>query len=326
MAVKQKIQHGITWRWPLNRRFSSFLVCLLLSAMAWLLQALSKEYKAIHRIPIEYANLPADRLVTGGLPDSVDAELRGSGFALLTWRLGRDPGTLLLDVRQAKRNASGNLALLTNLQTNQLNSSFGRGAHIVRIMPDTIAISYAPRVTRRVPVRPRVTVTTAPQFQIVDSIRAEPAFVEISGAVESVNAITFIETEPRAYSGLNKTRVENVPLNLSGELRQLEVKPKTVTLTLKAGKYTEGRFLLPVVPVHTPSGVDLKTIPDKVEVIFQVPLADYKNIRPDQFRVVADYSHIFQGQPTLKLDIVRSPLLVRNIRLEPERVDYLLRK
>lgn len=308
----------------LSRRVSTLLVCLLLSATAWLLQALSKEYTLMQRVPVTYINLPSDRLLSNQLPDSVDAELRGSGFTLLTIKLGRDPGILELDVRTARQNRRGDLALLTNINSLRLRSSFGRGAKVVRVFPDTIALSFSARVSRKVPVRPVVSATPAPQFQLADSIRCEPGWVTISGSAEMVNAIRVINTEARIYTGLEKDVDELVPLVLSGTARQLTVSPAAVNVKVKVGQFTEGRFTIPVTAVNTLPGATLKTIPDKVDVVFLVPLSEYSRIKPDQFRVVADYKNISSTRSTLPLTVVRRPVFVRNLRTEPERVEYII--
>lgn len=326
MAVAKLIRRGDSQGQKplLSRRVSTMLVCLLLSCTAWLLQALSKEYTTVLRVPVTYMNLPVDRFIAGGLPDSVDTELSGSGFTLLTWQMGRTPGILQLDMRQARRNVRGDFTLLTNSNNRRLTSNFGRGARVVRVSPDTIAFSYAPRITRRVPIRPMVTVSLASQFQLADSVRTDPAFVEISGPAEVVNRIAFIPTEARVFSGLDKDITESIALLLTGQARQLIVKPTTVNVSIKVGQFTEGRFLLPVIPINVPPGVNLKTIPDKVTVVFQVPLSEYHRIRPDQFRVVADYKTITSGLTTLRLNVVRRPLVVRSLHTEPERVGFLI--
>lgn len=308
----------------LSRRVSTMLVCLLLSSAAWLLHALSKQYTAVHRVPVVYMNLPADKMLSSNLPDSVDAELRGSGFTLLTWKLGRIPGVLELDVRLARRNVRGDLALLTNISNLRLHSSFGRGASVVRVHPDTIALSFSPRVARKVPVRALVSVTPAPQFQLADSVVTDPAFVVISGSAEMVNRVDYVTTEPRSYNGISKNVEETVPLLLNGTARQLSVQPSSVKLTIKVDKFTEGRITLPVTAVNVPPGTTLKTIPDKVELIFLVPLSEYSSITASQFRVVADYKNITPGRSTIPLTIVRRPLSVRNLRTEPERAEYII--
>jgi hypothetical protein len=308
----------------LSRRVSTLLVCVLLSAMAWLLQALSKEYTLVQRVPVTYINLPSDRLLSNQLPDSVDAELRGSGFTLLTLKLGRNPGVLELDVRTARQNRRGDLALLTNITSLRLRSSFGRGAKVVHVFPDTIALSFSARVSRKVPVRPVVSATPAPLFQLADSIQCEPAWVTISGSAEMVNAIRVIHTEPRVYNDLERDVDELVPLVLSGTARQLTVSPGAVKVRVKVGQFTEGRFSIPVTTVNTPPGATLNTIPDKVDVVFLVPLSEYNRITPDQFRVVADYKNISSTRSTLPLTVVRRPVYVRNLRIEPGRVEYII--
>ncbi|MGL5892730.1 MAG: CdaR family protein [Bacteroidia bacterium] len=326
MAVTQIFRRGDSQGQKplLSRRVSTMLVCLLLASSAWLLHALSKQYTTVQRVQVVYMNLPADKLLSSNLPDSVDAELRGSGFTLLTWKLGRIPGVLELDVRLARRNVRGDLALLTNISNLRLRSSFGRGASVVRVHPDTIALSFSPRVSRKVPVRAVVSVSPAPQFQLADSISTDPAFVVISGSAEMVNRISYVTTEPRSYDAIDKNVEETVPLQLSGTARQLSVQPASVKLNVKVDKFTEARITIPVTAINVPPGTTLKTIPDKAELVFLVPLSEYGSISANQFRVVADYKNITPGRSTIPLTIVRRPLSVRNLRTEPERVEYII--
>jgi len=44
------------------------------------------------------------------------------------------------------------------------------------------------------------------------------------------------------------------------------------------------------------------------------------------FRVVADYLKVNPKENTLKIDIARQPLNIQNLKMQPERVEFLIRK
>lgn len=310
----------------LSRRFTSFAVCVLLAGLFWLLHALSKEYVITIRVPVAYTNLPEQRLVAVDLPDSVDAEVQGSGFTLFAYKWANAVGPLDLDARQARSLGGGDFALATYSHSDRLEGAIGHGLKVLRVMPDTIVLSFQGRAEKKIPVRPRASVQVAPLFRLGDSITTVPAFVTVSGAEALVKRISYIETEPKTYTGLDQSVNEPVKLVLPADLTQLTVAPEQVNLVIPVGRYTEGRFSIPVEPVNVPPNVVLKTFPDKVDVVFQVPIEDYNSINASMFRVVADYSKTDPSGKTMSVEIVRQPLNIRNLRLEPGRVEFLIRK
>jgi hypothetical protein len=70
----------------------------------------------------------------------------------------------------------------------------------------------------------------------------------------------------------------------------------------------------------------LKTFPDKVDVIFQVPIGDFGAITMDMFRIVADYKKIDPKGNTIAVEFARQPLNVLNLHTVPQRVEFLIRK
>jgi YbbR domain-containing protein len=193
-------------------------------------------------------------------------------------------------------------------------------------MPDTIVLSFEGRAEKKVPVRPRVTVKCAPMFRLGDSITTTPAFVTVSGAEALVKRISFIETEPKTYLGLNKSVNETVSLVLPTALQQVSLSVDKVNLVIPVGQYTEKKFSIPVEPINVPPNIILKTFPDKVDVVFLVPINEFESITIDMFRVVADYSKIDENGNTIAIEFVRKPLNVLNLHAQPSRVEFLIRK
>ena len=64
----------------LNRRVATFLACLALSVLFWLLMNLSKEYTIVVSYPAEYVNIPTDKVISNLLPNNIDLEIKARGF------------------------------------------------------------------------------------------------------------------------------------------------------------------------------------------------------------------------------------------------------
>ena len=99
-----------------------------------------------------------------------------------------------------------------------------------------------------------------------------------------------------------------------------------VQLLIPVGQYTEKKFSVTIETINIPPSIILKTFPDKVDVIFKVRVEDYASITADMFRVVADYLKVNPKENTLKIDIARQPLNIQNLKMQPERVEFLIRK
>src|SRR3954471_15704401 len=97
-ANKQGTREGFR----LNRRVVTFLFCVLLSLFFWLLMALSKEYTITVSFPVSYSNFPEDKLIANHLPETIDLQLRSSGFSLMIYKIRRQKETVRIDIRDAR--------------------------------------------------------------------------------------------------------------------------------------------------------------------------------------------------------------------------------
>lgn len=311
---------------PWSPRVSAFLICVLLAASFWFLHALSQMYEAEVRVPVEYVNLPAGRIMPNDLPDSLTARVSASGFSLLTFLWSADMEKIQLDLSRSRSLGGGNYALLTNSKQFTLQSVMGKEIAVMKLFPDTLVIGFEGRMEKQVPVKPKVTINCAPSYRIGDSLHATPRYVTISGPEALLERITFVETESKQYDDVSANIEEEIKLVLPEGITQVAVQPSVVRLQATIGKYTEGRFTIPLNTINVPPNVNLITFPDKVDVIFQVPVEDFAAIKPEMFRAVADYRKVQNGTQSLEVEIVRAPLVIRQLKTEPARVDFIIRK
>ena len=265
-------------------------------------------------------------MIAVDLPDSLNVKMKGSGFTFFANQWTNSIGPLELDASRAKNLGGGDFSFATNVRSDSFALSLGQGLQILKIVPDTVIISFEGRAEKQVPVRPHVTVQCAPSFRLGDSITANPKTVEVSGPEALVKKITYVETENKTYFNLDKAVNEKIKLVLPAEFSQVTIVPPAVNINLPVGKYTEGRFKIPVEPINVPSDIVVKPFPDKVDVVFLVAVENYSAIRPDMFRVVLDYSKAIPGNNSLRVEFARQPVNILNLHAEPQPVEFLIQK
>ena len=181
----------------LNKRVITFLFCLLISVFFWLLMTLSKQYIISVNFPVQYINFPIDKVIANHLPETIDIQIESKGFNLFWYKLKHKNETIFVDINDVNPLAIKNhYYLLSNSRVDKIKAQFSNNIKIVKVYPDTIFLNFNKKITKRVPVKPNVTITFQNQYQQRDSMILTPSFIDISGASDVVDKINFVETIP----------------------------------------------------------------------------------------------------------------------------------
>ncbi|MGQ0829568.1 MAG: CdaR family protein [Bacteroidota bacterium] len=289
--------------------------------------ALSKEYTMAVNFPVSYVNLPEDKVIANHLPEIINIEIRSSGFNLMMYKLKRRRETILIDIHGSKPlRSKNNFYLYTGDELDKITAQFSNHIRVLEISPDTIFLNFNKKVTKRVPVKANITLYFDHQYQQTDSIQLTPAFIDISGAADVVDKIDHVETVPVNFKNVSKPLTLKLNILISPDIKQVELSQSTVQATINVTKFTEASIELPVEVENLPDGYGLKTFPDKVVIKYNVAFNDYGKINALQFRAVVDYEKIESGNNKLKVHLVKSPAEIRSVKLNPEKVEYIIRK
>lgn len=311
----------------LNRRFITFLFCVAISTFFWLMMSLAKEYTIELKFPVDYINPPADKVITNRLPATIDLKISATGFNLLVYKLKHRKETILMDIKYSKAlSVKNHYYLPTNYRVDKITDQFERDIKVLRVYPDTIFLNFNKKVTRKVPVKLNMKIDYDKHFQQSDSVRLIPDHISVSGAADEVEKISFVVTEFVSLKNVNDSLSMKLNILQTPELKQVDLSQSFVEAKVNVTKYTEGNLELPVEVENLPHGFSLKIFPDKVNVKYHVAFENYEKINALQFRAVVDYSKIEQGSTKLKVQLLKSPAEVRSIKLNPEKVEYIIRK
>lgn len=324
MAIKTENTRSVR---PNKGRVITFLVCLFVSAFFWSLMTLSKEYSVTEYFPVQYKNIPTDKVVSSNLPETIGVEIKAKGLGLMAYKFRRRHEMITLDIKDAKPFGREKVYYIaTNDQLDKIKSQFNKETHVLKVNPDTIFINFNKKVKRMVPVKSNLILHFNKLYNLMDCVMIQPKFITVSAEAGVLNKIDFIETRPLVLENLSAPTTVKLELIKKEEYKHAEFSQPTVKAIVNVTKFTEASMEIPVEVDNLPPGYSFKTFPDKVMVKFNVAFEDYEKINASSFRAVVDYKKIDKESNKLKVQILKVPDGVRNVKLVTDRVEYIISK
>jgi len=310
-------------RWQ-DRKTLVFLVFVLISVCIWILNSLNKVHITNVTIPVHVRNIPVGSKVNREIPSSLDISVSGKGFDLLSLNSGLRRDTLVIDIGRISHNEelSGRHAFSTLDLLARLWKREGKLSPVI-VEPDSIIVDLSPRTSKLVPLTHNISTIIDRPFGIKGGIVIQPDHVLLLGPdniLEQVSEIRTAEIEIQPGAGEN-----------FGGVGLLNPFPGEITLDIpytyyymNVVEYTEAVYSIPVsIPVHQRRMLEL--IPAEVEVKFAVPLYLYDRVSPDDFLLKAELPRTSSLPASLEVQVMSVPGGIRDLRIQPELLDYLIK-
>lgn len=315
-------------RFRISRRLSIVLFCFFIATIFWLLLALSKTYPTTVSFPIIYKNLPGKKVIVNELPDSIALEIKATGFRILAYNFSGRRKPLEIDV--ASRLLSGRqlegeiLALPTKAFSSDFIKQFGPEIEIYGYQPDSIVFYFSDLVVKRVAVHLNIDLEFDKQFDYAGEVSLVPDSIDVAGPPSIVNSLQQVETEYRQMKSVKSEIDELIALKPH---RILNYSTEKIKVRVPVEKYTEGNISVRLQTLNVESGYTLKTFPDKIKIRYMVALSKYNEVKEHMFDAVVNSELINSEHPEkLKVELVRYPTFIRSVSIDPESVDYIIRK
>nr|WP_320120104.1 YbbR-like domain-containing protein [uncultured Marinifilum sp.] len=311
-----------------NKKLLAYLFFVALSTIFWFLNALSKEYTTSINYPVNYINLPQEKVLVGELPAQLDLRVQAYGFDLLRYKLSTAFLSNPFDVNKytkARINNSINAyPLVTSGITKRLERELSSGIQLLSISPDTIHFLFSPIVEKKIPVKLNSSIDFAQQFMQKESIFIEPDSVLVKGAGSILDSVFVAETENLLLTNLKKTAEKNVGIL---KTEGLEILPSKVKVTVPVVRFTEAQKIVPIKVDNLPDSMILRLFPGDVKMSYFVGMNKYESISEDHFDLRVNYETAAKGEVNkLKIELKRSPEFVSNVRFYPQSVSFLIEK
>ncbi|MEQ8624647.1 MAG: CdaR family protein [Vicingaceae bacterium] len=326
MKIKKLFFDSKKGKIDLDKRVTIFFFCLLLSASFWFLAALSKNYTTNLRVPLKYVKMSDDFLLTEEPPKQIDIKVSGNGFELLGEQMSLDRSAVEVNLNYARPLKNGLYAFSSiRLEANVIEA-LDKDLNLEQIITDSIIFKTQEKVSLNLPVRPKLKLSFKTGFNIRGKAIITPEMVKVSGPKNIVDSLSFIETKELNYSEIADSVSYTIGFNTNNLHENLTVEPTQVKVFVPVEKFTEKVFNLELETENSVNATSIRTFPNEVKAVFLVPLSQYEGFNEDMILAKVSYNSESKNLKKLEVIIEGIPTFAKLLRLEPDKVEFIIKK
>ena len=294
------------------RRGLAITISVLLSLILWLSLTLGEQRTQTLRLPVEVIGTPEGMALAETPPSHVQAQMRGRGLNLLRF---------LYNPPVVRVNATTDQVSVRE----EIDLPQGASIQIESVTPTSFEMALDPLLTRQVPVQNRVNIDVAEAYELINPPQPDPDSVQVEGAQSIVSGMEAWPTTPRTIENLQDTVEVRIPL--ADSLRGLvKIRPESVTLVARAGRFVEETREVTVEVTGVPAGQDLVSLqPSSIRIRYRVLFEDlFKARRSSDFFATVSYDQIRSDTTGYVMPRIGVPsnLLIRDPEPIPPRLRY----
>lgn len=305
-----------------RRKMTVFLRCLVISFVAWSLFAISSTYTYHQLATITYVNLPEGKAFLPLQSDVVTVKVRMTGWDIMVKRVRPDTAQVQVDINGLE---TRNFIVLSN-QIGFIDKQFPAQYEAIGVSPDTLYFDFSRQTQKRVPVRVKYNLAYRQQYGIVGEIKTNPQFVTVTGPIDDVKEIEYIETDTIKGTAVD-TDVRTVAYLNRQKKNNISIHPAFTEVSIPIGEMTEKVLELPIRVINDEKYTSVRILPSRVKVVMFVAIRDYNKWSTADFEAVVDMNAWSQNEnTTLPVIITKSPPFTKVISVDPQNVDFFVRK
>ncbi|GEM68073.1 hypothetical protein SMI01S_16790 [Sphingobacterium mizutaii NBRC 14946 = DSM 11724] len=305
-----------------RRKLSIFLRCIIISFLAWTLFAISSDYTFTKKASMSYVNLPENKAFHPLQSDTVSVRIRMSGWKVFMERLHPDTAKIQVDLSGLK---SRNFIVFGN-QIGFINRQFPTDKQVIAVSPDTLYFDFSKQTQRKVPVKAVESLTFQRQYGVIGETRTNPEYVTITGPLEDVASIEYLETDTIKGKDVN-TDVRTVAYLNKQQRTNITIYPTFAEVIVPVGEITEKVIELPIKVENSKGYTSVRVLPSKVRATILLAVKDYNKYTSRDFEAVVDLDawkdHKVSSLPVI---ITKMPDYVKVLSIEPQNVDFFVRR
>ena len=298
-----------------------FIFFLGLSGVFWLALTLNEVYEKDFAIPVSVVDIPKNAVLTSDEVDTIRVTIRDKGFVLATYKYGEALGRIQLPFRNYTHNNGTGIIPASEIQK-YIYKNLVSSSKITSIKPEKLEFFYSYGSKKTVPVRWSGRVIPE-ELYFISRVSYDPDSITIYASEDKLDSISMVYTEQLNYANFRDTLT--IECNLA-KLKGVKTVPDHIRVSFYTDVLTEERITnIPIIGINMPEGKVLRTFPAKTSVSFVAGVSLYRNLKPEDFTVIADYQEI-RKNPSEKCRIYlkKVPNGISRAKLETNMVDYLI--
>lgn len=312
----------------LSQKATIFSFCLMLSVFFWFLSSLSKNYTTDLSFPIEYVGYSNDFILVEEPPLAVEGQVFGSGYELIGEQFSLNKKALEIDLKSARPTKQKNTYYIEIKRLREdIDDRLDQDIQLQYLKPDSIYFKTQRRISKKVAVITRLEVDLESGYQLRGEVTVNPKMVKVSGPKSFIDTLQVLYTEEFETSELDDSSKIELKIVVPENINGLQLEEEIVSASIPVEKFTEKEIELDLEIETSSSKTDLKTFPSKVTVKVLVPISLYENLDNSLVQAKVYYkTSRDKGANKLPVRIEGLPKYAKLIRVEPDRVEFILRK
>jgi len=304
-----------------NREFLIFLFFLFLSGIFWLQMTLNETYEKEILVPLKIVNVPQNSVLTSSEVDTLRVTLRDKGMALLPYLFSGSVKPVSANFKAYVRGNDYGVIPNGELKS-MISQDLAASTKIMSVKPERLEFFFNNGVSKRVPIRWSGRVIPE-HLYFISGVEYAPDSVTVYAPKDKLDSIVVAYTETLNYANFRDT------LSIDCGFRKIEgvkFQPERLKVTFFTDVLSEVGFDgVPIQGINLPEGKTLRLFPAKVRVNFVTGVNVYRQLKPTDFVVVADYNELLSN-PSEKCNIYlrKVPYGISRATLAVKQVDYLI--
>ncbi len=197
--------------------------------LAYLVRSDSNSAVTVLSVPVEFVDVPSDRVLVAGGITQVKVTVRGPSFVVN--RIANSVPSIRVKVPPQ---VDDHFTAVLSTDEFDLPSSMS----VIRIEPEALALEFDKLISKDVPVvLPRI--GTVADGMFVEQVTITPEKVSVVGPSQDLEEVTQVESLPIDLKGARESREERLSLRLPASLSRLT--PSEVLVKVQVSKIQEER-------------------------------------------------------------------------------------
>ena len=308
--------------WIKKGPLKTFLFFLGFSTIIWVFVQFSKQYTTVIELPISYINLPKDKILLENSPKYLDLRLQDKGFNIAIYKFF--PKELKIDLSEAEA-IDGQLVYNLELHKEVIFLKLRMDYENAGFLQEKLKIDFQQRAVKRVAINSKINLGFTVGYSALDRIKLQPDSITISGPENILDTLSQVNTKALKIGNINKDIEGRIKLDRSN-LGTVVFYLDEVSYSLRTDKFTEGKVEIPIEMINVPEKMNVVIFPKEVIVYYQVSLHEFDKVKPSKFKVIVDFKNSLDSDGYLLAQIVEHPDIVNNLRLNENKILFVIKR
>jgi hypothetical protein len=304
-------------------KLKMFLLFLFITTFIWFVSKFSKEFTATVEAEINYINVPKGVLISDDNYKNVSFDITANGFDFLFYKI-KHP-SVSIDLKRFYKDKNRTAEISNSDFTKLITTQFNKSIAVKNISIETMLVKLDRLESKLIPVLFSNKIQFEKGYKSIGGVSIIPDSILISGPLSIIEKVKEISTETITINNLKASIDKTIKLQISNE-NEISYSQKEVQLTIIVKEFTQKTLIIPVQLINVPSQIELKIIPEKLNITFDISMEKFNTYNENDFSIICDFNKRNDEGSFIIPEFLKKPDSILNVEIQENKVKYLIFK